>query len=204
VIDEGATTCIMSMNCWKSLGSPQLTTLETILKAFDGHFFKPHGIFPSLPIELAGKTASVEVEVIDANLDYNILLGRTWFYAMKAVTSSIFQIIHFPHQGKIVTIDQLDYCTPDVRLNPNTNVPFVGELAPEYESIGVGLYPTLMGTFPLPPPDISQIALINMISSFCGKSLGSFDPWVIPHSSDVESFRATMPLSPTELSYSAI
>jgi hypothetical protein len=43
-----------------------------------------------------------------------------------------------------------------------------------------------------------------MISSFFGKSLGSFNPWVIPHSSNVKSFRATMPLSPTELPYLTI
>jgi hypothetical protein len=78
------------MTCWKSLVSPQITTSETILKAFDGHFFKPHGIFPSLPIELVGKTTFFKVEVINANLDYNILLGSTWFYAMKAVASSFF------------------------------------------------------------------------------------------------------------------
>jgi hypothetical protein len=90
VLDEGTTTCIMSLTCWKALGSPQLTTSETILKYFDGHFFKPHRILPSLPIELAGKTVSVEVEVIDATLDYNFLLGRTWFYAMKVVVSSVF------------------------------------------------------------------------------------------------------------------
>jgi len=77
-------------------------------------FFKPDSIFPSLPIKLAGKNAFVEVEVINANLDYNILLGRTWFYAMKSVGSFVFRIIHFPHQGNIVTIDQLDYCTPDM------------------------------------------------------------------------------------------
>jgi len=90
MIDEGATTCIMSMNCWKSLGSLQLNTSETILKSFDGHFFKSHGVFPSIPIKLAGKTTFVEVEVINVNLDYNILLGHTWFYAMKAMASSVF------------------------------------------------------------------------------------------------------------------
>jgi hypothetical protein len=114
VIDEGETTCIMSLSCWKSLGSPHLTTSQTILKYFDGHFFKPHGILTSLSIELGGKTVSVEVEVVDATLDYNILLGHTWFYTMKVVASTIFHVIHFPHQGKIVTIDQLDYCTPDL------------------------------------------------------------------------------------------
>jgi hypothetical protein len=77
VIDEGATTCIMSMIFWKALGSPQLTTSETILNAFHVHFFKPRGIFPSLPIELAGKTTSIEVKVIIDNLNYNLLLGRT-------------------------------------------------------------------------------------------------------------------------------
>jgi hypothetical protein len=116
VIDEGETTCIMSLSCWKSLGSPQLTTSQTILKYFDGHFFKPHGILTSLSIELGGKTVSVEVEVVDATLDYNMLLGRTWFYAMKVVASTVFHVICFPHQGKIVTIDQLDYCTPTCEL----------------------------------------------------------------------------------------
>ena len=101
-------------------------------------------------------------------------------------------------------IEQLDYCTPNVRLNPITNVPLIGESTLGYESIGVVLYLTLMGTFPLPTPDIPQISLINMIFSFCGKSLGSFDPWVIPHSSNIESFGDAMPLYLVELSYSTI
>jgi len=61
-----------------------------------------------------------------------------------------------------------------------------------------------MGTFPLLAPDTPQIALINMISTFCGKSLGSFNPWVIPHSSNIEYFGATIPLSPAKLSYSTL
>ena len=49
------------------------------------------------------------MEVVDAPLDYNLLLGRSWFYAMTAVVSSVFRLIKFPHNGKIVTIDQLTY-----------------------------------------------------------------------------------------------
>jgi hypothetical protein len=60
VLDEGTTTCsIISSTCWKDLGSPQLTTLETILKYFNRHFFKLHGILPSLLVELARKVVSV-------------------------------------------------------------------------------------------------------------------------------------------------
>ena len=36
IIDEGASTCIMSLKCWKSLGSPRISQSSTTLKAFDG------------------------------------------------------------------------------------------------------------------------------------------------------------------------
>ena len=51
---------------------------------------------------------SVEVEVIDALLDYNFLLGRNWTYVMSVVASAIFRVMVFPHEGKLVTVDQLD------------------------------------------------------------------------------------------------
>jgi hypothetical protein len=58
-------------------------------------------------MELGGKTILIDIEVIDAQLDYNILLGCSYMYAMKAVASSVFRTIIFPHNGKIVTIDQV-------------------------------------------------------------------------------------------------
>ena len=77
VLDEGTTTCIMSLTCWQALGSPMLTTSQAVLKAFDGHVFSPHGILNAFPIELGGKTVTVEVEVVNAPLDYNLRLGRS-------------------------------------------------------------------------------------------------------------------------------
>jgi hypothetical protein len=77
MLDEGNATCIMSLTCWKNLGSSHITTSKTILKDFAGHFFKPHKILPSLPNELAGKNVSIEVEVIDATLNYNFLFVHT-------------------------------------------------------------------------------------------------------------------------------
>ena len=44
VLDEGAATCIMSYTCWQAFGSPTLAASQTVLKAFDGHVFSPHGI----------------------------------------------------------------------------------------------------------------------------------------------------------------
>ena len=66
----------MSLACWKDLGSPTLLKSMTMLIAFDGHSFQPHGIIPSLQVQLGRKTVLIEVEVVDPPLDYNFLLGR--------------------------------------------------------------------------------------------------------------------------------
>jgi hypothetical protein len=50
MIDEGASTCVMSLSCWKYIDSPELTPSPTLLTTFDGHSFQPHGILSSFPI----------------------------------------------------------------------------------------------------------------------------------------------------------
>ena len=74
VVDEGASTCVMSSACWKAIGSPALSSSPNALEAFDGQESKPLGVLKSLAITLQGKTVNVEVEVVDAMLNYNILL----------------------------------------------------------------------------------------------------------------------------------
>jgi hypothetical protein len=132
-----------------------------MLRSFDGRGFHPHGLLQSLVVQLGSKTVIVDVEVVDAPLDYNLLLGRSCFYAMTVVTSSMFRCVQFPHQGKIVTIDQ-----PDARIPATNNIPFLGDHLVMYESVGVGLLKdsSLMGTFPTPlPPTAHHIATVNMI-----------------------------------------
>ena len=75
---------------WKALGSPDLVTSPMTLKAFDGRGFQPHGLILALAVELGGKTISIQVEVVNVPLDYNLLLGRNWFYAMTVDASTIF------------------------------------------------------------------------------------------------------------------
>ena len=48
VIDEGTAAFVMSLSCWKGLGSPELSKSVTMLSAFNGRSFSPHGILPSL------------------------------------------------------------------------------------------------------------------------------------------------------------
>ena len=94
------------MSCWKTLGSPPLSRSPTTLKVFYGRTHTPYGILSNLQVELGGKTVIVEVEV-DRPLDYKILLGRPWVYAMAAMVSTYFHTIAFPYKGGIIVIDQL-------------------------------------------------------------------------------------------------
>jgi hypothetical protein len=57
-----------------SLGLNQYLTM---LRAFDGRDFHPHGLLESLAVHLIGKNVSVDVEVFDAPLNYNLLHGRS-------------------------------------------------------------------------------------------------------------------------------
>ena len=79
----------------------------------------------------------VEVEVIDAPLDYNFILGRSWTYAMCAFSSMVLQVVVFPHEGKLVTIDQLGF-TWKGRLETNdSTVPFIDQSKPTNERLGL-------------------------------------------------------------------
>jgi hypothetical protein len=48
----------------------------------------------------------IEVEVVDAPLKYNLLLGCNWSYFMKSIVSLVFYSLCFPHEGNIMKIDQ--------------------------------------------------------------------------------------------------
>jgi hypothetical protein len=197
----------MSLACWKGLKSPALKKSPTMLRAFDGQGFHPHGILQSLPIQLGGKTVTVDIEVVDAPLNYNLLLGRSWFYAMTVVASSVFRCAQFPHQGKIVTVDQLYFFTTDARAPTTNNIPFLGDHKITYESIGVGLLKdsSLMGTFPTPlPPATHHISIIDIISIAAYQSLESYDPWIVPSPLEFDALGDTVPLSPTKKSYVSI
>ena len=39
VVDEGASTCVMLLACWKAIGQPALSPSPTLLTAFDGRSF---------------------------------------------------------------------------------------------------------------------------------------------------------------------
>jgi hypothetical protein len=75
----------------------------------------------------------------------------------------------------------------------------------EYKNIGVGLLKDslIMGTFPIPLPDVPypSVASINMIST---GTPASHDPWMVPDPDDHLHYGDKMPLSLVESAYQAI
>jgi hypothetical protein len=109
ILDEGASTSILSSSVWIVLGSLEILSSSHELLAFDICPSEYLVVLPQLPISLGGKTVLVDVIVVQGPLDFNMLLGRDYVYAMNVVVSTLFRVMHFPHNGRIVTIDQLEY-----------------------------------------------------------------------------------------------
>jgi hypothetical protein len=111
-----------------------------------------------------------------------------------------------------VTIDQLSFSRPDPALGAST-VPMVDNPQAGVVNVGVGLYPSLMGTFDYPPPhsDAKFIsshhkAEIFHVSSF--RTTYFQDPWTLPSPSDTMDMTGhagmSMPLSADEVAYSLV
>jgi hypothetical protein len=58
---------------------------------------------------LGGKTVFIDVMVVRDPLDFALLLGWDYVYATKAIVSTLFRVISFPLDGRMVTIDQLSF-----------------------------------------------------------------------------------------------
>ena len=101
------------------------------LWAYDGNPTKSQGILPHVPIMLAGKTVLIDIKFVNAQLDYNLLLRRSYMYGMQAVASTVFHLMMFPHEGKIVTVDHLTYHDPQGLTTPANVIPTITTIEPQ-------------------------------------------------------------------------
>jgi hypothetical protein len=112
LIDEGSSVSILSSIAWQALGCPALAPVTQNLLSFNRRTSQPLGTLPQFPITLGGKTVFIDIMVVQNPLDFSLLIGRDYIYAMKAIVSTLFHVISFPHDGRVVTIDQLSFVDP--------------------------------------------------------------------------------------------
>lgn len=82
IFNEGASTCIMSKSIWKKLGFPKLKPSNNTLREYDGPPYAPVRFHHSVPVQLVRKIVLFDIEVPEAQLDYNILMGQSCMYKM--------------------------------------------------------------------------------------------------------------------------
>ena len=86
----------MATSFWKHLVSPDLSPSTITLREWDGHPSHPLGMYCNFPVIVVGKTIYIDIEVINAPLDYNIIFGHRYTYEISNVPSSIH---HKPARG---------------------------------------------------------------------------------------------------------
>jgi hypothetical protein len=112
LIDEGSSVSILSSIAWQALGCPPLVPVTQNMLAFNRRTSQPLGTLPQFPVTLGGKIVFIDVMVVQDPLDFSLLIGRDYVYAMKAIVSTLFRVIYFPHDGRVVTVDQLSFIDP--------------------------------------------------------------------------------------------
>jgi hypothetical protein len=113
LIDEGLSVSILSSIAWQALGYPPLARVTQNFLSFNRRTSQPLGTLPQFLVTLGGKIVFIDVMVVQDPLDFALLLGWDYVYSMKAIVSTLFRVIYFPHDGRIVTVDQLSFIVPD-------------------------------------------------------------------------------------------
>ena len=94
-------------------------------------------------------------------------------YSMQAVASSLFRGVCFPHNGKTVIIDQMSFKNSPVTTSSGASISIVEHSQPATGSVGVGMYPSLMGSFSCPTP----VLMIGSSSSISEIGVFSHEPY---------------------------
>ena len=137
----------------------------------------------NVPIELKGKNVLIDIKVVKTQIDYNLLLGHSYMYEMQAIASSVFQLMIPPHDGKIVTIDQLMYYDPKVpttqeHVLPTINTTIDSVYIASLSIIGPGLFidAPLDDTFLSLPPSPSTAEISHWCTITSSKISISLQP----------------------------
>ena len=113
-------------------------------------------------------------------------------YAMRVVISTVFHLMMFPHEGKIVTVDQLTYHDLQALMEPTNVIPKINTIDPQWLTTPANVIPavntmvnnipafpllnvgprlfvdtTMTASFPLvsPPPTPNKTVELCMLSS---------------------------------------
>jgi hypothetical protein len=128
------------------------------------------------------------------------MFGHSYMYAMKAVASSIIRTMMFPHNGKIVTIDQVSHYEPNPLANLDSILPLIHTNQDAYPLVemGPGIFkdPSLLWTYHGAPPLLQPANQVCVISSNGTHTVDAGPPQEASAIPDVPTVAEPLPLEP--------
>jgi hypothetical protein len=126
--------------------------------------------------------------VVRDPLDFTLLLGRDYVYAMKDIVSTLFCVISFPHDRIIVTIDQLSFIDPD--WDTSLSDSYMQTVSPSMHVNYVALSPMTTTSDDLDPVVdmvISSVGLLepDLLTPITTLNMCSFQSDSLPSSEDL-------------------
>src|ERR1041384_7123485 len=105
LIDNGSAlnVCPLKVASCLGLGTSDFTPSDQVVKAYDNTRREVLGVV-TLEVLIGPVRISTSFQVIDVATSFNLLLGRPWLHANKAVPSSLHPKLKFPYEGTVITV----------------------------------------------------------------------------------------------------
>ncbi|XP_030935876.1 uncharacterized protein LOC115960974 [Quercus lobata] len=102
LVDQGSAVEVMYPDLYKGLKlKPEdLTAYDSPLVSFEGKTVTPKGMI-RLPIQTDSDVVEVDFIVVDAYFPYTAIVARSWFHALGAVSSTLYQKVKYPSEGRV-------------------------------------------------------------------------------------------------------
>ncbi|XP_060190670.1 uncharacterized protein LOC132619942 [Lycium barbarum] len=104
LIDHGSSANIIQWRVIEQLGLlDQIVSAIRVLNGFNMACETTKGEI-TIPISMAGTTQQTKFYLIEGDMGYNALLGRPWIHLVRAVPSTMHQVLKFPTPEGIKTV----------------------------------------------------------------------------------------------------
>ncbi|XP_060194945.1 uncharacterized protein LOC132624137 [Lycium barbarum] len=122
MIDGGSGVDICPLSTLQSLkiSTDRIRTNNVCVRAFDGAKRDTIGEI-DLTLKIGPVDFGITFQVIDMDTSYNLLLGRPWIHAARAVPSTLHQVVKFEYEKQEITVHGED----DLSIYRDPSVPCV-------------------------------------------------------------------------------
>ncbi|XP_019265421.1 PREDICTED: uncharacterized protein LOC109242980 [Nicotiana attenuata] len=104
LVDQGRSANLIRSKVVEQLGLlDQIVPTSRVLHGFNmaGEVMKGE---IALPVDMSGTVQNTKFHVIGGDMMYNALVGRPWIHSMRAVSSTLHQMMKFPTKDGLTTV----------------------------------------------------------------------------------------------------